>query len=180
MWQRLGLAMVGLLGALSAPQLLAAPVVLFDNGHTQPIPFPKVMNVTTVPPTIPASAPAHASATALSAVNRLPIRTRGMQVGTLAAATVAAIKPNLQYLSQAFFVIGSDDYSLRWLRHYHDTLIKVGAVGLLVQAETQADLQQVAQAGRGLTIAPVSGLTLVKALKLTHYPVLISHRGVEQ
>lgn len=161
---------------------LAEPTVLFDNGQTQPIPFPKVMTVEPAASRSPSRAASGAplGLESLSAARRLPIRTPGMQVGTLAPEVVASIKPNLKYLSQPFFVIGSDTYSLQWLRHYRATLIKVGAVGLLVQAETTTDLAQVSAAGHGLNIAPVSGATLVKSLKLTSYPVLISQQGIEQ
>ena len=170
-------ALPALVWAASVP---AEPRVLFDNGQTQPIPFPTVMTVEPASTPSRRPAPAGMDRTSLSAERRLPIRTPGMQVGALAPGVVAAIKPNLQYLSQPFFVIGSDTYSLQWLRHYRARLIQVGAVGLLVQAETSTDLAQVAEAGQGLTIAPVSGVTLVQSLKLTNYPVLISQQGIEQ
>ena len=177
-----GIIVTFAIGLLVAGSSAAEPVVLFDNGQTRPIPFPKVMTIESAPVRTPVrSAQAGPlDLSSLSAASRLPIRTPGMQVGTLDPTVAAAIEQNLKYLSQPFFVIGSDTYSLQWLRHYRPTLIRVGAVGLLVQAETAADLAQVSAAGQGLNIAPVSGRTLVQSLKLTHYPVLISHKGIEQ
>lgn len=167
---------------LGPSALNAEPTVLFDNGQTQPIPFPSSVDVTREPSStagrvVPFQ---RLDTAALSAARRLPIVTPGMTVGRLEAATVEAIKPALQYLAQTFFVIGSDDYSVRWLKHYHSRLLQLNAVGLLVQAQTADDLARVRAAGRGLNIAPVSGATLVQSLRLNHYPVLISREGIEQ
>jgi integrating conjugative element protein (TIGR03765 family) len=56
----------------------------------------------------------------------------------------------------------------------------MGAVGMLVQAETREDLQAVADLADGLPILPTSASDIAKALGISHYPVLISAHGVEQ
>lgn len=180
---RVGFAVSVLIAAgTSGSWIHAEPTVLFDNGQTQPIPFPSSVNVTRgSSPTAERVVPFQRLDTeALSAARRLPIITPGMSVGRLTPTTVAAIEPALKYLAQTFFVIGSDDYSIGWLQHYHSRLLQLNAVGLLVQAQTTDDLARVRAAGRGLNIAPVSGATLVQSLRLNHYPVLISREGVEQ
>ena len=48
-----------------------------------------------------------------------------------------------------FFIIGSDDLSLRWLQSHRAALQHLGAVGMLVQAETEADVRRVAGASPG-------------------------------
>lgn len=74
----------------------------------------------------------------------------------------------------AFFIIGSDDESLRWLRSHRETLLSVGAVGLLVEASSEKDLEAVAGAAGGLPITPSSGEDIAKALGVRHYPLAIS------
>ena len=56
----------------------------------------------------------------------------------------------------------------------------IGAVGMLVQAETREDLRAIAELADGLSILPASASDIVKALGISHYPVLISARGIEQ
>ncbi len=63
---------------------------------------------------------------------------------------------------------------------HRDRLKAIGAVGMLVQAETRADLQAIASLSGGLSIMPASAADIATALNLTHYPVLISAQGIEQ
>ena len=56
----------------------------------------------------------------------------------------------------------------------------MGAVGMLVQADTLEDLRRVAQMAGGLAILPASATDIAKALGIRHYPVLISSHGIEQ
>ena len=56
----------------------------------------------------------------------------------------------------------------------------IGAVGMLVQAETREDLEAVADLADGLSILPASASDIAKALGISHYPVLISAHGIEQ
>mgnify|MGYP002062781803 FL=1 len=56
----------------------------------------------------------------------------------------------------------------------------MGAVGMLVQADTLQDLRRVAQLAGGLAVLPASATDIAKALGIRHYPVLISSHGVEQ
>ena len=71
-------------------------------------------------------------------------------------------------------MIGSDAASLRWLRDQHQKLTSLGAVGLLVQADTEQDLVTVAEAAEGLSITPASGGDIALALGVKHYPVAIT------
>ena len=53
-------------------------------------------------------------------------------------------------------------------------------MGMLVQAETMDDLRNIAELAEGLSIMPASGTDLADALKISHYPVLITAHGIEQ
>jgi len=105
----------------------------------------------------------------------LPVRTPTMSPGKVEAYAV-----NLTQMSRPFFIIGSDSFSQKWLAKHAQKLVQLGAVGMLVQAETEADLRRIADLGPDLRIAPVNGTDVAKNLGLTHYPVLISSQVVEQ
>ncbi len=79
-----------------------------------------------------------------------------------------------------FFLIGSDAVSVQWLVTHHDTLKALGAVGMLVQADTEADVRRVAEVAQGLSITLGSGSDLAAALAIHHYPVLITPDGIRQ
>ena len=112
----------------------------------------------------------------------LPVRSPGLQPGVLEDTR---LKPEVQArLAQGnprpFFLGGSDELSLRWLATNAKTLNEVGAVGLLVQADTQEDIRRIAGAARGLSITPGSGSDLARVLGIRHYPVLITKDGLMQ
>lgn len=114
--------------------------------------------------------------------NLLPVRSPGLTVGEI---TGRALHPEvLARLAQGnprpFFMIGSDAVSLQWLASHRETLKRLGAVGMLVQAETEADVQQVAKVAKGLSITLGSGNDLATALGIDRYPVLITPDGLRQ
>ena len=98
----------------------------------------------------------------------LPIRSPGLTPGPVTPREFKVPIP------VAFFMIGSDDESLRWLANHRKTLLTLGAVGLLVDASTVDDLEAVAAAAGGLPITPSSGEDIAKALGVRHYPVAVT------
>ena len=110
------------------------------------------------------------------------MRSPALQVGDLAGNQ---LKPDvLLRLAQGnprpFFLIGSDQVSLRWLATHRDVLKSLGAVGMLVQADTEHDVRQVADIAEGLSITLGSGSDLASALGIYRYPVLITREGITQ
>ena len=79
-----------------------------------------------------------------------------------------------------FFLIGSDAASRDWLTRHRDRLKELGAVGMLVQAESVEDLEIIARIADGLPILPAPAADIGRALGIEHFPVLISRRGIEQ
>ena len=77
-----------------------------------------------------------------------------------------------------FFLIGSDAVSLQWLKHHRDTLQSLGAVGLLVQADTTQDIRRVVALAQGLPMTLGSGDDLARALGIDRYPILITREGI--
>ncbi|MEW7982098.1 MAG: integrating conjugative element protein [Candidatus Sedimenticola endophacoides] len=104
----------------------------------------------------------------------LPIQSPGLTPGLVQA------RAHKRPFTRPFFLIGSDSHSRQWLQTHRDRLKEIGAVGMLVQAETMDDLRTIARLADGLSILPASGSDIAKALSVSHYPVLISAHGIEQ
>jgi integrating conjugative element protein (TIGR03765 family) len=180
----------GLIGVLV---MLALPVaswaqltVIYDTGYTESIaPYLKSLQpadsqhlvAATGNPTLDSDL---SGAAQLS--NILPIRSPGLTPGEISAYTVSETLLKRLAMGNAppFFIIGSDDLSLRWLQSHRAALQHLGAVGMLVQAETEADVRRVAERAQGLPITLGSASDIAQALGITGYPVLITANGVEQ
>lgn len=148
--------------------------VIYDSGHTQPIaPFLEVFESgdedpqQSPVPTIPQLGAADPKAW-------LPIQSPGLTSGTMQA------RPHDRPFARPFFLIGSDVQSRQWLKDHRARLKEIGAVGMLVQADTVDDLRTIAELADGLSILPASASDIAKALGISHYPVLISAHGIEQ
>lgn len=98
----------------------------------------------------------------------LPIRSAGLTPGK-----VIARAHNVPF-ARGFFLIGSDEWSKRWLGQHRNALKEMGAVGMLVEATTIEDLRDIARLADGLSITPASGSDIAKAIGIDHYPVGVS------
>jgi len=148
--------------------------VIYDSGHTQPIaPFLEAFDAGNASPKqspVPTKLP-------LSAADPqawLPIQSPGLTPGPVQA------RSHDRPFARPFFLIGSDARSRQWLQDHRDRLKAIGAVGMLVQADTLDDLRTIAELADGLSILPASASDIAKALGISHYPVLISTHAIEQ
>ncbi len=142
-------------------------IVIFDNGQARPLsdflgPLDsgkreKASKVAENPPL---------GAAEVSSL--LPIRSPGITPGKITSSV-----HNVPF-AQAFFLIGSDAFSKRWLKQHRKLLKELGAVGLLVEASSREDLRAIAELADGLPITPASGSDIAKALGIRHYPVGIA------
>ena len=147
--------------------------VIYDSGNTQPLaPFLEVIEDIETPQQQPAPTNNQLGAADISML--LPIKSPGLSPGPIQPRAVK--RP----FTRPFFLIGSDALSRQWLSQYRDRLLEIGAVGMLVQAETAADLEAIANIGQGLQIMPASGSDIARALGIKYYPVLVSKEGIEQ
>ena len=168
--------------SLSSP-VFAELAVIHDSGRTQPIePLLSPLLSSGPQPGEPVLQPPQRLPGEGMLDMLLPVRSPGLQPGVL---VVTQLRPEVQArLAQGnpppFFLVGSDELSLRWLAANAKTLNEIGAVGLLVQADTQEDVRRVAAAARGLSITPGSGSDLARVLGIRHYPVLITRDGLTQ
>jgi len=164
---------IGLVVVLVPLVAQAELTVIYDSGNTQPLaPFLEVIDDVETPQQQPAPINNQLGAADLNML--LPIKSPGLSPGQVQPQAVK--RP----FTRPFFLIGSDASSRQWLSQYRDRLLDVGAVGMLVQAETAADLEAIAKIGQGLQIMPASGSDIARALGIKHYPVLVSKEGIEQ
>ena len=161
---------IGLIPTLAG----AALTVIYDSGETQPIaPFLDALESSDITaPRRPTIQPPQLGAADLATL--LPIRSPGLTPGP--------VQPNThdRPFTRPFFLIGSDNLSRQWLLEHRDRLKEIGAVGMLVQADTLDDLQTIAELAAGLSVMPASASDIAKALGVSHYPVLITPHGIEQ
>ena len=164
---------------------LAELAVIYDSGHTQPLaPLldPLLANErASADPAQPRepNLSSHSMLGPAAISNLLPVRSPELTVGDSAERPLNPARLALGN-PRPFFLIGSDARSLQWLATHRDMLKTLGAVGMLVQADTEADVRRVAEAGRGLAITLGAGSDLAAALGIHHYPVLITRDGILQ
>ncbi|MCU7870792.1 MAG: integrating conjugative element protein [Candidatus Thiodiazotropha sp. (ex Lucinoma borealis)] len=148
--------------------------VIYDSGNTQPIaPFLEVFESANE---IAQQSPAPTSPQfgAADPEAWLPILSPGLTPGFVQE------RSHDRPFARPFFLIGSDTRSRQWLKNHRDRLKEIGAVGMLVEADTLEDLRIIAELADGLSILPASGSDIAKALGVSHYPILISAHGIEQ
>ncbi|WP_407290955.1 integrating conjugative element protein [Morganella morganii] len=101
-----------------------------------------------------------------------PIRTPELSAGRQAARALDL--PGMPPI----FIIGDDELSRHWLVSRRDRLRQDNAIGYVVNVATETAWQELQALAGGLTLLPVSGSDLAVRLKISHYPVLISERGL--
>jgi integrating conjugative element protein (TIGR03765 family) len=170
---------------------VAELAVIYDSGQTRPI-APYLQSIQALESmTSRANTPKAITSDLIKGIGRLgpaqisnllPIRSPELTPGVVSvgAASQKALSRLALGNARPFFLVGSDALSQRWLGSRKTELLRLGAVGMLIQAETEADVRRIAELGQGLSITPGSATDIAKVLGLVHYPVLISSRGLEQ
>ena len=168
------LTAIGVAIGLSPALACAALTVIYDSGDTQPMaPFLDAFESSeTTAPQRPALQPPQLGAA--DPASLLPIRSPGLTPGPVQPKT------HDRPFTRPFFLVGSDSFSRQWLLEHRKRLKEIGALGMLVQADTLDDLQAIAKLAAGLSVMPASASDIAKALGLSHYPVLITPHGIEQ
>ena len=149
---------------LSSTNVLSEPKVLFDSGRT--INANKYLS---------SDQKALSTKPKPSITSLVTTTTPEMSVGKVVKRNVS-----LPYLPSPLFLIGTDAVSIQWVSNHRQALIKVGAVGLIVNSTSPSDLKHVINASEGLQVTPASGSELSKQLNLKHYPILITRTQIAQ
>lgn len=105
----------------------------------------------------------------------LPITTPSMQPGKVTVTPKA-----LRYLQRPLFLVGADQVSQDWLAEKREQLVRIGAVGLLVEAKDRQEVEVVLKIAEDLRLVPASAEGFATRLGLSHYPILLSKEGWEQ
>ncbi len=66
------------------------------------------------------------------------------------------------------------------LQEHKEKLKQSHAIGIVVNVQTEQQVNQLQKTAGGLEITPVPGTKVAKQLSLEHYPVLISSTLIEQ
>jgi integrating conjugative element protein (TIGR03765 family) len=165
--ERLLLAVVpALLPVLAAPPL----TVLHDSGSTVPV---GAFLADFAPALLSESAPA-GEATDRPDFVPWPVRTPAMSPGQASARAPLRLAGAL---SMPLALIGSDAYSLAWLKRRQSWLVQQGAAIQLVEVPDEAGFRQVQALAGDLPLLPASAEGLARSYGLTHYPIVILKNG---
>lgn len=171
------IAAVGLLTTCTAfAESASAPlIVVEDRGGASALPYYQSLYPQPEHATPPAPKPAPRVGNAADAeAAMLPVRSTQLSPGEVQHRVIRA--PGLMPL----FLVGDDERSRAWLQQRQAALRELGAVGLVVNVESAAALEELRRLAPGLTLSPASGDDLAQRLGLRHYPVLITPTGLEQ
>lgn len=155
-----------LLGPASVPA--ASLTVVEDRGGVSAAPY--YQHISPEPDEPEPSSPL----APLEAAQGLPLRSTRLSPGPVSGQAIRA--PGLS----AFFLVGDDALSFRWLQQRGDRLRQLQAVGLVVNVESQERLEALRRAAPGLQLVPAAGDDLAERLGLKHYPVLVTSSALEQ
>jgi len=124
----------------------------------------------TPPETLAPSAPP----SAVSIASALPVRTPELTPGQVSSRAL-----NLSGMPP-IFIVGDDDMSRKWLTLRAADLKRLGATGFVVNVSDKSGLVSLNSLVPGIEMAPASGSDLARRLQFSHYPLLITEKGMVQ
>lgn len=106
-----------------------------------------------------------------------PVVSKSLSVGRVTPEEAQGIKH--QIAGKPMFIIGYDHVSIKWLKKNSRKLADKGAIGLVVNVDTQEQMNELQViAGKGVLMQPTPGDRLAKHLKIKHYPFYMDNNGV--
>lgn len=151
----------------------AALVVVGDFGGESTAPYFDAINAdkdaVAGTPSVQAAPPE-----SLSISDMLPVTTPEMSPGPVSpqALELSGMPP--------VFVVGDDSLSTQWLSRHAAELSQMRATGMVVSVKDASALSALRALAPSADMVPVSGGDLARRLHLTHYPVLITDKGLSQ
>lgn len=110
--------------------------------------------------------------------NRYPINTPELTPGKVKNHQLEQ-KPPVS-LGAQFAIVGYDKYSWKWLQQNRTFFEKTDTTILVVNVNTPEQLKAIRDLMTKNAVDAVPGSDIAKQLKLKHYPVLISDKGITQ
>ncbi|EKS3673625.1 integrating conjugative element protein [Salmonella enterica] len=167
---------VALVGLLTTSAMAALTVVADLGGESTAPLFDAINNEAnefTPPRSLSPPSPPRPSAPA-TVDEMLPVATPEMTPGRVEARSLALAGMT------PVFLVGDDALSRDWLAQRRADLLRMNATGLVVNVNDSATLRELQAGAPGLTLLPASASDIAHRLQLTHYPVLITDRGLSQ
>lgn len=98
---------------------------------------------------------------------------------TLKVGYVQERRINNQLGFEPIYLVGTDEMSIAWVKKNQKQLQQLNATGLLVNVKNRADYENFV-AATGLRLSPISGDAIARKFAISHYPVLITDKKIEQ
>ncbi|WP_111748819.1 integrating conjugative element protein [Salinisphaera orenii] len=105
----------------------------------------------------------------------LPVHSSALSPGRVGTHAI-----HLPPSTTPFFLIGTGELSRHWLEQRRSRLEKLHAVGLVVDVRTEAQMKRLRRLGHGLVMHPTPGNDIAQRLGMSHYPVLITPKAIQQ
>lgn len=83
-------------------------------------------------------------------------------------------------LPRPMFVIGNDNFSLKWLQTNKQELIRFQAAGMLTKVKDKEEYEAIKKLAAPLSLMPVSADALAAEMGAPGYPIMITGRGFFQ
>lgn len=106
----------------------------------------------------------------------------GLMVPAKSNLTVGKVKSRLVETSQLprpMFLIGGDQYSIKWAAKNSSVLKRIHAIGFITNVDNLTEVKRIEKRTQ-LTLIPVSLNGIDKYLPVHHYPFLWTNKDVEQ
>ena len=107
--------------------------------------------------------------------SQLPIKPKIMTIGK-----VTLINKKTPGLIRPIFVVGSDEKSIMWINKHKEQLIKINAVGLIIEVKDIESLRNLSTIASPLPISIGKEELILNAVNVKHYPFLLHTHGIEQ
>lgn len=152
----------------------AALTVVGDLGGESTDAYFEAVNAQPGEFTPPESLDMPSSPVKVTVASALPVQTPELTPGAVTARAL-----NLPGMPP-IFIIGDDPVSMQWLSQRRAELKRLNATGFVVNVSSQVRLKDLQSQLPDNEMVPVSGSDLARRLQLTHYPLIITEKGIAQ
>lgn len=89
------------------------------------------------------------------------------------------IRPETPLRSMKFYLVGSDNYSISWIKNHQDFLRKSNAIGYITNIKNNEDVERIAKDFE-LHLIPINADLLINELNVDAYPFYFDGKKVWQ
>lgn len=166
--------MILMLSVVASTAGYAALTVVGDLGGESTDAYFEAVNAQPGEFTAPESLDMPSPPVQVTVASALPVHTPELTPGAVTARAL-----NLPGMPP-IFIIGDDPLSQKWLTQRGADLKRLNATGFVVNVASQVRLKDLQSHLPDIEMVPVSGSDLARRLQLTHYPLIITEKGLAQ